>query len=373
MPKGNTHQPTQIVKAINTNQPIALSMVVDAAKPNQEGIMMIDTIGYTSQMTRKLLKAALPHNKNSYSRFWVWVPTRFGRFKIIVNVDEQTMTMELSPMMHLVGHNVFGTNHLENLIFGVLELIYSHFQLPFTDREKEFYIEKGFEMSRVDLTASFLVGSQNKIFDTMDLLSEHLLDHGYHIVKHEGPDGVETVYVSKSSSRSTVKFYNKYREMLAKGKAVGLPYFQELLRYVEKLLRYELTLRTPHLKYHGLEHSKSWTISKVRELLERQLHELGFSGQLLAELPDDVVEGLSPEKRSKYSLWVVGNDMRKHFPPHTLARDRKLFLQHGIDFGRTHADAQDAVLLSERLSVEKMRMTWPKKFVPLGAVYLRDY
>ncbi len=330
---------------------------------------MIDTIGFTSTMTKRLLKAALADNNKPYPSIWKRVETGFGNIKLTINVDDQTMKMELSPMMYLVGHNVFGTNQLETLIFGVLEVIYSHFQLPFTNREAAFYAEEGFNMSRVDLTASFLVGSQNMVFDTMDLLCKHLLDHGHHIVKHEGPDGVETVYVSKSSSRSTVKFYNKYREMLAKGKAKDLPYFQELLRYAEKLLRYELTLRTPSLKKHGLLNSKSWTISKVRELLEGQLHELGLSGQLLAELPDDVVAGLSPGKHSKYSLWLADIDMRKHFPPYTFDRDHKIFLKNGIDIARTHADARAAAVLSNRLSVEKMRVGYPKSFVPLGAVY----
>lgn len=330
---------------------------------------MIDTIGYTSQMTRRLLKAALLHNKNSYSRFWVRVKTRFGSFRITVNVDDQTMTMELSPMMYLVGHNVFGTNQLETLIFGVLEVIYSHFQLPFTDRDQDFYLNKGVRITRIDLTASFLVGSQIEVVDTMDLLRGHLLDHGYDIVVHEGPQGIETVYVGKSSSRSTVKFYNKYLEILAKHKAISLPYFSELLSYAEKLLRYEMTLRSPFLKSHGLEHSKGWTADKIRELLESQLHELGFSGQLLAELPDDVVAGLSPGKHSKYSLWLANVDIRQHFPPYTLARDRKIFLQNGIDIARTHAQAQDAVVLSNRLSVEKMQVGYPKKFVPMGAVY----
>lgn len=66
---------------------------------------------------------------------------------------------------------------------------------------------------------------------------------------------------------------------------------------------------------------------------------------------------------------VTLNDLKEHFPPHTFARDHKFFLAKGIDIGRSHSKAQDAAVLSEMLSVNQLRSTWPKRFVPLGAVY----
>ena len=71
----------------------------------------------------------------------------------------------------------------------------------------------------------------------------------------------------------------------------------------------------------------------------------------------------------EYSLWRVGNDLRKHYPAYTFDRDRKIFLAKGIDIARSHDRAQEAVLLSERLSVGQLRTTWPMRFVTLGAVY----
>lgn len=330
---------------------------------------MIDTTGLSVPMTRRLFNTVLAESNTPYPRIWKRVITRFGSFKVTIHVEKQTMTMEFSPTMYLVGHNVFGTNHLDRLVLGVLKLIYGHFRLPFTERDEAFYADKGVGLSRVDLTASFLVGSQSKVINTMGLLCDHLLDHGQDIVVHEGPHGVETVYVGKSSSRSAVKFYNKYLEILAKNKSSALPYFMELLSFTEKAVRFEVTLRAPDLKYYGLENSKAWSVSTVREILEAKLHELGLSSQVLAELPEKVEAGLTHEKHSKYSLWLAGNDMRQHYPVHTFNRDRKIFLEKGIDIARTHAYAQDAAILSERLSVGQMKMTWPERFVALGAVY----
>lgn len=331
---------------------------------------MIDTTGLIVPMTRRLFNTVLAESNTPYSRVWKRVITRFGSFRVTIHVEERTMTLELSPMMYLVGHNVFGTNHLDRLVLGILKLIYGHFHLPFTERDEAFYADKGVGLSRVDLTASFLVGSQSKVINTLGLLCDHLLDHGHYIVSHEGPQGVETVYVGKSSSRSAVKFYNKYLEILAKNKStVLLPYFMELLSFTAKIVRFEVTLRAPDLKYYGLENSKAWSVSKVREILEVKLHELGLSSQLLAELPDDAVASLKADRRSKYSLWLAGNDLRQHYAPWTFARDRNIFLEKGIDIARSHAYAQDAVILSERLSAAQMKMTWPEQFVALGAVY----
>lgn len=86
--------------------------------------------------------------------------------------------------------------------------------------------------------------------DTMELIREHLLAQGINIVVHEGPQGIETIYVGKSSKRSTVKFYNKYREFLANcGEATkSLPYYDEILNYAKKEVRFEISIRSQELK-----------------------------------------------------------------------------------------------------------------------------
>jgi len=334
---------------------------------------MIDTIGIEAPMTKTLFQAVQSDEKTksdgkkNYPSIWKKVSTPYGIFKLTIEVEKQTMSMELSPTLHLIGHNVFGTNNVELLIIGIIKLIYKRFKLDITKSDKMFYQERGFGITRIDLTASFIVGSQANVVNTMYLLREHLLAHDHHIVVHEGPDGIETIYLGKHSSRSSVKFYNKYLEVLAKNKSHELPYYSELLKYTEELVRFEVTLRSQSLK--GLNSSKAWNTAKIREILEDRLNKLGLSGQLLAELPPDVVAGLTGDKGSKYSLWLAGNDLRKHFQPYTFKRDRQFFLEKGIDITRLHADAQDAAWLSNMLSIERMQMTWPKRFVAMGAVY----
>jgi hypothetical protein len=165
-----------------------------------------------------------------------------------------------------------------------------------------------------------------------------------------------------------LKFYNKYLEMLNDKGLQKLPYSDELLKCAETVVRFEFTARTPELERRGLQNSNDWTPSKVREILTEKLVELGLSTQLLAELPEDEVDALSEAAKAKYKTWRRGNDMKDIYAKHTFKRDRAIFLEMGIDIGRTRANAEDAVSLSKRVSVDRLRSTWPKRFESLGAV-----
>lgn len=330
---------------------------------------MIDEVDADAPMPIRLFNAAMAANANNYPHYWLRPKTPFGNFKLTVHVETQQMSWKICPMKLLVGHNLFGTNNLTRILDGILRAIYQHFGLSFTDKDADFYAANGVLLSRIDLTGGFQVGSQAMVVEVLYLLREHFLEHGYDIVVHEGPNGIESLYLGKHSSTSALKFYNKYLELLNNKGLQDLPYYSELLRHAEKELRIEVTSRTPDLQRRGLQNSKDWTVSKVREILTETLEELGLSKPLLAELPAHEVIGLSDARRAKYSLWQDGNDLKKYFPPHTFARDRKIFLAKRIDIARPHSSAQDAVLLSEMLSVDQLRTTWPKRFVPLGAVY----
>lgn len=342
---------------------------------------MIDTIKISAPISKRLMEVVRSEMRKksggdklstNHRYLYARVFTTFGNFKVTINAEEKTMEMELSPMKMLKGHNVFGTNHFDVLMLGVIEVIYHHFKLPFTDGTRLFYKRRGCRVCRMDVTASFLVESQNNVVDTLGMIRKHLLAHGHNIVTHEGPEGVETVYVGKSSKNSTAKFYNKHLEILARNNsaAKALPYYQELLSYAEKVVRFEVTLRSPALKYYGLEDSEVWSVSKVRELLEERLVKLGFSGQLLAELPEEVVAGLGSDKRRKYQMWLDGIELRKYHAEWTFERDQVFFRRHRLDIVRPRIQAQNSVVLSSRLSVKQMKMTYPKRFVPLGAVKL---
>lgn len=342
---------------------------------------MIDTIKFRAPLLKTVYKAVLAKYKDTpaikYRYIWERVQTRFGSFKIKILINDGYMEMELSPARHLQGHNVFGTNRLGKLLHGVMRLIYAHFDVPYPKREHTIYKNQGFTILRIDLTASFRVGSQAMVINTMNLIRQHLLILGHDIVVHVSPDGIDTIYVGKSSSRSSAKFYNKYLELLDKNKGNGkaataikaLLYYPDVLAYAEKVVRFEFTIRSQELKRLELNNSLAWSVSRVRELLEEKLGKLGLSAQLIAELPADVVSGLNEVKHKKYRRWIKGDKLCETLHPATFTRDRKFFLTHGLDIARTYAQAANGVVLTRRLSVPKMRMAFPTRFVETGAVF----
>jgi len=342
---------------------------------------MIDTIKFQAPESKALRNAVLAKHKDNpainYRYILEKVKTRFGSFTIKIFLSEGYMRMELSPAKHLQGHNVFGTNRLSKLLYGVMRLIYAHFDVQYSKREHAIYKQQGFTILRIDLTASFLVGSQAKVVNTLNLLRQHLLILGHDVVVHVTPEGIETIYIGKSSSRSSVKFYNKYLELLDKNKGKGkaataikaLPYYADVLSYAEKVVRFEYTIRAQELRRLELDSSLTWSGSMVSELLEGKLCKLGLSAQLIAELPAEIVSYLNEVKRNIYVRWAEGDELRKILHPATFTRDRKFFLIHGLDIARTHAQTPKGVVLTSRLSTEKMRMTYPTRFVETGAVF----
>lgn len=335
---------------------------------------MIDTIKFKATITRVLLEGILVEvagtPAESYRSFWKRVQTPYGSFRVKINIAEMTLEVELSPMKYLMGHNLVGTNHSAPLVLGIMELVYGRFDVPFAAKDKAYYSDHDFVMFRGDFNGSFDVGSQAKVVSTMQLIREHLLAHGHDIVVHEGPEGIETIYLGKVSSRSTVKIYNKYLEMTANSSDAtkALPYYSELLKYAKRLVRFEPTLRAPALKDEKMKGSKSWNHIKIREIIEGKLLDLGFSGQLSGELPSDVVASLTDDKRRKYDMWMDGILLTKYYSPETFERDHKLFLELGLDIARTRSQTQDAVLLSSRVSIEKLKTAYPSRFVEMGAI-----
>jgi len=337
---------------------------------------MLDSTKTKIKITKALRNKILANKKQNIPGHFQYIKekieTKFGSFFLRLYFEKRHIVIELSPTKHLVGHNIVGTNFAKKLLLGTIALIYRHYHQPFTKEEKAFYKKQDFSLSRGDATGGFLVGSQINVVNTMELIREHLLAHGHHIVVHEGTDGIETIYVGKSSSRSTVKFYNKYLEVMAKGADAmkELPYYNEVMNYAKKVVRFEFTIRTSQeLKRLGVKKSSEWNSNKVRELLTARLLKLGFSGQLLTELPAGVVAVLKQVKRNRYEQWLAGEDLSKTLNPANFTRDRKFFLTYGLDIARTRADTQNAVVLSGRVSPEKLKMTYPTRFVELGAVF----
>lgn len=336
---------------------------------------MIDTTDGVIRMPAKLLQAvtaAKASNQKAKGReFWARVKTPYGSFKASFDVAGNTMrTGPVSPMALLKGHNVVGANNATALMVGLMPCVHQRFNVSFTKADRQFYVQQGFELERIDINGAFPLSSQAEVVETLQHIRERLLVEGVAVTVHEQLAGIETIYVGKQQDRAADKFYNKYLEMLRKPSKGKPTYWRRLLCFARGLLRYERVYRGSELRKIGKANSNDWSFSTVRQELSERLQQLGLSHlNLVAELPATVLATLSPQNKAIYSAWVSGTVIQDHWPRPTFNRYRKVFLPHGLDIAWSYSRVRTAVTLANRIQPTTLKTGYPKKFASIGAIH----
>ena len=336
---------------------------------------MIDTTDGIIQMRPKLLKAVTAakasNAKAKGKEFWARVKTPCGGFKATFDVAAGTMrTGPVSPMALLKGHNLFGTNNATTLMVGLMPSVHQKFNVPFTIADRQFYMQQGFALERIDINGSFPLSSQAEVVETLKNIRERLLINGIGITVHEELAGIETIYVRKQQAGAADKFYNKHLEMIRKPSKGKPTYWSQLLQFALFLLRYERVYRGVELRKMGKANSNDWSSSEVRQELSDRLQQLGLSHlKLVAELPSSVLASLSLKNKAIYSLWASGTIIQDHWPRLTFNRYRNVFLPYGLDIAWPHSRVHTAVTLAKRIQPTKLKTGYPKRFASLGAIY----
>jgi II/X family phage/plasmid replication protein len=336
---------------------------------------MIDTTDGIIEMRPQLLQAVTAAKasdpKAKGSEFWRRVKTPYGGFKATFVVAANTMrTGPVSPMSLLKGHNLVGTNNATALMVGLMPFVHRRFKVPFTKADREFYMQQGFELKRLDINGAFPLSSQAEVVETLQYIRERLLIDGFAVTVHEELTGIETIYVGKQQDGAADKFYNKYLEMIRKPIKGKPAYWRQLLQFALNLLRYERVYRGAELRKMGKSNSNDWSLSVVRQELSDRLQQLGLSHlNLVAGLPASVLATLSPQNKAIYSAWASGTIIQDHWPRLTFNRYRKVFLPHGLDIAWPHSRVNTAVTLANRIQPTKLKTGYPKQFASLGAIY----
>jgi II/X family phage/plasmid replication protein len=146
-----------------------------------------------------------------------------------------------------------------------------------------------------------------------------------------------TVYLGKTSRRWAMKFYNKYREMLAKGKSHQLPdYLQNigLEDFIQGKLRAELRIFSKELEKHGFTHGYHLTPDIINHLFNIYLGKIDMTQQ--ATLIDEQLLKMPRTLQGSYQLWRQGADLRQLLAHNTFYRHRRELLAYGIDISAMH-------------------------------------
>lgn len=268
--------------------------------------------------------------EHSYSRnFTVWTPT------------EGELFISGNPVKLLQGHNAFGSCDALGLFLEAGIFVRHHagwFPSPQTWEACEF---KGPRFTRIDLTRSYRFPSSAYALEWLrDVAAQSRSRHGGAICSGE------TVYFGKTSTRWTMKLYEKGGELLKRpsldvlSKFNGLSrriksYFSDVLEWSQGVVRFELTLRSPELE------KCAGAVSALRpgtcraaalELWKQYYDRITWNGGIDMREPDLIEAALPSHLQVKLAAWRSGADLRAMMTRPTFYRVRReLLLSAGVD------------------------------------------
>ena len=217
-----------------------------------------------------------------------------------------------NPAKFLQGHNLFGCADAVQLLDAVLEKAAPAIW-PELGELPEFDLAEA-PISRIDLTASWLVDRPSEVLPYLAAMSERVW------CPYRGRGALErngcTLYFGRTDKGKrakdwTLKIYSKGHDIGVHPLPLPAYHVPGLLDEVNRTLRVELTLRTAELKRLGLTMVGDWTPEKVREVWEAYVAKLDFGESVLNLDTLDLAElCLKPRHVAFLGAWKAGNDLR---------------------------------------------------------------
>jgi II/X family phage/plasmid replication protein len=237
----------------------------------------------------------------------------------------------------LQGHNVFGSRDLNGLLLlafrKVYELHADHLRGCSGLAETEAKIGQGaYKIKMIDINQLYDVGNDASVEAWLHAAEMRARSRHGRSTRDKG-----TVYLGKSSRRWAFKFYNKAREMFAKGKSHQLPDCLQnvgLETFIQGKLRAELRLFSKGLEKHGITHGHHLTPALINHLFNTYLGKIDMTTQ--ATLIDEQLLRMPRTLQGSYQLWRQGADLRQLLPKPTFYRHRRGLLVYGIDIAAMH-------------------------------------
>ena len=226
-----------------------------------------------------------------------------------------------NPTKYLQGHNCFGIDCLRTLARGMVADVMPRlgFDAVTVARVLQRIDALDFEVSRVDITRMFALGTDEDVQDYLYMLPLTVKARG-----NRCGNSHDTFYVGQTSTLWTLKFYNKWRELQSRSKHHSLPDDLKLSGiddFVKGQLRVELTLRKKQLDRYQLTNAAKLQ-EKISELFIEHAGKIDMTNQSINE------KKLLDLSRATYY------------------RHRAELLKYGIDIAKTpiHNEARKAVV-----------------------------
>lgn len=239
----------------------------------------------------------------------------------------------------LQGHNIIGSRDLNTLVLltfqKVLEWLPEHFSGRCSPELAEWRIKRGdYLVKMLDINQLYECGNDASVEAWLHAAHMRALSRHGKAARDKG-----TVYLGQHSRRWGMKFYNKHRELTAKGKSHALPQPLQglgLEQFIQGELRAELRIFGKELEdRHGITHGYHINAHIIDALFNAYLGKIDMTTQ--ATLIDEQLLKIPRTVQATYQLWRQGADLRGLMTgldgqvSNTFYRHRKILLEHGID------------------------------------------
>jgi len=269
----------------------------------------------------------------------------------------------------LQGHNVFGSRDLNKLVFQAFQNIYwshiQHFDGWSSPELTEQKILRGdYLVKMLDVNQLYDLGNDASVESWLHAAEMRARTRSGRATRERG-----TVYLAKNSRRWAFKFYNKKRELLARGKSHQLPEQLQgagLDDYVDGKLRAELRLMSLELKDLGITHGYHVTEARLASLFNDYIGRIDMNTQVT--LIDNKLLELPRTVQATHQLWKQGASLSQLLTPPTFYRHRRILLESGIDISvppasLDHSNVVPLIRVIEAKPVEIPQWAYDKKLI----------
>jgi II/X family phage/plasmid replication protein len=237
----------------------------------------------------------------------------------------------------LQGHNVFGSRDLNRLLelsfLKIMEIHNDHLEGWSSPDITLAKIRKGdYKVKMVDINQLFDVGNDFSVESWLHAAGMRACSRHGRAKRDKG-----TVYLGKESKRWAMKFYNKFREMLAKGSSHQLPDYLKNLGledFIQGKLRAELRIFSKELQKHGVTHGYHLTPDLINQLFNTYLGKIDMTSQVTVH--DEQLLKMPRTLQGTFQLWRQGADVRNLMSIRTFYRHRTMLLEYGVDISSIH-------------------------------------
>lgn len=216
-----------------------------------------------------------------------------------------------NPIKFLQGHNIWGHNDLQALMFCFMEKLCLQLQLPpmVTALLTQHAYTGNYEISRIDLTESFTLPTIGDVRAWIRAASQVGTGRNQSVNSYKE----RTLYLGKNSRRMSIKVYAKGDEIRAPKHRLPHQFDdvkEQLQEYTDKLLRVELTLRSMALKDMGLHKGAYWRQGMIEHVYNEKIKKLELPENTTLSAAD--VLSLPLHLQGYLALWQAGHNLKEH-------------------------------------------------------------